>query len=490
MSGIVGSKFNHRGSGLVGSLGTDGQHMLSSGAGKTNVFETVAAAGVTAAQGTAIRHDILVLALKQAVQENSTKFNLTNAAVCKFEADADYNASGSTTITRDATEYISSKAMTMATNWTAVDLNQSPWNSGGGQETAGVTTEDWINTDDQASWIGNLGTATSLSVGTGPPDTFNRIALGTAVSTSLQFGSDKDWEFLQLCKCRAATSVGVFCGLTGNSALSGDGSTYAAISTSAVSQSKASQTVDGPHGTLDVPSGTTGYSVGISGTFNSQVMNSFYDQTATAISGLTNSSGIYDNSEEAGFYAIRYVYDGGNATVVDRLQYDMAYPNNDTTATLGLQSIGGDLSTGGYILPTSGYPGITLGHYGGSSVITGMQLWYKLGTTAVSATGTALGTTNVPTSAITAVSGVMLLKHAYGSNSLGTDVKVYFTADNSNWTEADSYTDAGTFSTGIKMIKLGKTTVTSGSDVRWKIAFANQSASSKEAYIYGIGLNY
>jgi hypothetical protein len=44
MSGIVGSKFNHRGSGLIGSLGTDGQHMLSAGAGKTNVFETVAAA--------------------------------------------------------------------------------------------------------------------------------------------------------------------------------------------------------------------------------------------------------------------------------------------------------------------------------------------------------------------------------------------------------------------------------------------------------------
>ena len=45
MSGIVGSKFNHRGSGLVGSLGTDGQHLLSSGAGVTNVFETVAGGG-------------------------------------------------------------------------------------------------------------------------------------------------------------------------------------------------------------------------------------------------------------------------------------------------------------------------------------------------------------------------------------------------------------------------------------------------------------
>ena len=45
MSGIVGSKFNIRGSGLVGSLGTDGQHMLSAGPGKSNVFETAAGGG-------------------------------------------------------------------------------------------------------------------------------------------------------------------------------------------------------------------------------------------------------------------------------------------------------------------------------------------------------------------------------------------------------------------------------------------------------------
>ena len=45
MSGIVGSKLNIRGSGLVGSLGTDGQHLLSAGAGVSNVFETVAAGG-------------------------------------------------------------------------------------------------------------------------------------------------------------------------------------------------------------------------------------------------------------------------------------------------------------------------------------------------------------------------------------------------------------------------------------------------------------
>ena len=39
MSGIVGSRLNNRGSGLIGSLGTDGQVFTSSGAGAGAVFE-------------------------------------------------------------------------------------------------------------------------------------------------------------------------------------------------------------------------------------------------------------------------------------------------------------------------------------------------------------------------------------------------------------------------------------------------------------------
>ena len=42
MSGIVGSKFNHRGSGVVAKAGTDGQHLLSSGAGNIIIGETEA----------------------------------------------------------------------------------------------------------------------------------------------------------------------------------------------------------------------------------------------------------------------------------------------------------------------------------------------------------------------------------------------------------------------------------------------------------------
>ena len=47
MSGIIGSKLNHRGSGLVGSLGTDGQVLTSAGAGVSAVYEGAAAGGTS-----------------------------------------------------------------------------------------------------------------------------------------------------------------------------------------------------------------------------------------------------------------------------------------------------------------------------------------------------------------------------------------------------------------------------------------------------------
>ena len=40
MSGIIGSRLNIRGSGLVGGLGSDGQVLTSAGAGQEIVFES------------------------------------------------------------------------------------------------------------------------------------------------------------------------------------------------------------------------------------------------------------------------------------------------------------------------------------------------------------------------------------------------------------------------------------------------------------------
>ena len=86
MSGIVGSKLNIRGSGLVGSLGTDGQHLLSAGAGKTNVFETVAAGGDNTPAFFAYRASTVF-----AVPTGAYTTVVFNAEL--YDSDGDYNTS-------------------------------------------------------------------------------------------------------------------------------------------------------------------------------------------------------------------------------------------------------------------------------------------------------------------------------------------------------------------------------------------------------------
>ena len=59
-----------------------------------------------------------------------------------------------------------------------------------------------------------------------------------------------------------------------------------------------------------------------------------------------------------------------------------------------------------------------------------------------------------------------------------------------NWTEAASYGTAQTFSGSVKMVKLGKTTVTSGTQVAMKAVWANQSSGSMETCLNGWTVNY
>ena len=108
------------------------------------------------------------------------------------------------------------------------------------------------------------------------------------------------------------------------------------------------------------------------------------------------------------------------------------------------------------------------------------------------ATGTAIQNTNTVGSAKTKVGGTMLYKDNAGTATLGTDLKIYFTCNGgTNWTEASSYSAiTPVYSTGIKQVRLGETTCTSGSDVRYKAVWANQADGSKETQLHGIGVNY
>jgi hypothetical protein len=111
-------------------------------------------------------------------------------------------------------------------------------------------------------------------------------------------------------------------------------------------------------------------------------------------------------------------------------------------------------------------------------------------TQAFSATGTLISTAETANAATTKVSGVILYQNTQGTATLGTDLKIYFTANGgTNWTESTP-TAAGTFSSGILMAKCPEVTCTSGTDVRYKAVWANQSEGSKETRLQGVGMSY
>jgi len=93
MSGIVGSKLNIRGSGLVAKLGTDGQHLLSSGAGKSVSYETVVDATY---DDNKLQANIALLGFKTAVNGSLAKYNLQDQIIDEYTDATGVDASAST----------------------------------------------------------------------------------------------------------------------------------------------------------------------------------------------------------------------------------------------------------------------------------------------------------------------------------------------------------------------------------------------------------
>jgi len=109
----------------------------------------------------------------------------------------------------------------------------------------------------------------------------------------------------------------------------------------------------------------------------------------------------------------------------------------------------------------------------------------------VSATGTLISDPQTASSSRTSCSGVIMYENASGTATLGTDLKLYFTANNgTNWTEASSYGTPITYSGSKKLVNLGATTVTGGTQVAMKAVWANQASGSKETRLHGWAVNY
>ena len=133
-----------------------------------------------------------------------------------------------------------------------------------------------------------------------------------------------------------------------------------------------------------------------------------------------------------------------------------------------------------------------------SSLTTSYETWqrqYTLGISSVSGSFSATG--NFISNAITAPSStskmgaIITYQDHAGTNTLNTDIVLQLSADGgSNFTTA-TLTAMPDFATGIKMAKVNDLTIpNAGTQLKYKISFANQASGSKEARIRGVSLQY
>lgn len=105
------------------------------------------------------------------------------------------------------------------------------------------------------------------------------------------------------------------------------------------------------------------------------------------------------------------------------------------------------------------------------------------------ATGHFTSVAKTASSAVTKMSVVVMYEDTAGTNALNTDIVIQVSADNgSNFTNA-TLVAAPNLTSTTKVAKSGNITVTSGTQCKYKITFANQS-SSKYARIKGVALLY
>ena len=108
----------------------------------------------------------------------------------------------------------------------------------------------------------------------------------------------------------------------------------------------------------------------------------------------------------------------------------------------------------------------------------------------VSATGSFENNTITAGSSTTKMGAVITYQDNAGTNALNTDIVLQLSADNGSNYSTATLTALPDFASGIKCAKVNDLSVTAGTQLKYKILFANQAVGSKEARIRGVSLNY
>jgi hypothetical protein len=118
------------------------------------------------------------------------------------------------------------------------------------------------------------------------------------------------------------------------------------------------------------------------------------------------------------------------------------------------------------------------------------EIEFKTQSLTTNATGNFISNAITAPSSVSSMGAIVTYQDNAGTNTLNTDIVLQLSADNgSNFTTA-TLTAMPDFASGIKMAKVNDLSVTAGTQLKYKISFANQASGSKEARIRGVSLQY
>jgi len=174
------------------------------------------------------------------------------------------------------------------------------------------------------------------------------------------------------------------------------------------------------------------------------------------------------NTSNTGFTQIAYV-DGGTGTN-GNTELDTGAGSNNTAYQ---------------------YYQIELAYNSGYDIgLQSLDIYGKQYESTINATGNFTGTTITAPSSVSSMGAIITYQDQSGTNALNTDIVLQLSADGGSNYSTATLTALPDFSTGIKMAKVNDLSVTAGTQLKYKINFANQASGSKEARIRGVALQY
>jgi hypothetical protein len=405
-------------------------------------------------------NDISTLALRQASDENKAGYNSNSMSVDVFQDSS--KITNLTNAIRDANEYVSSGSKVLASSWSDAGMNNITGVSG-----TSTSTEDVFGGSNNAL-IGNLGTGGFLQQN---DDNQNRVMIVETGVSGLEWGTDKQWRLLLSLKDPQSDGY-AFSGILG-------GANH--TNTSAVSNGTRRFISEGTgvDAQMDVATGNTGLSIFINTGYASGELKAKH---ADGDVSLSNAFG-YTLSNQL----VYFDYDGSANSNAGSLKLTLF--QEGTSNALSSETELGHASDNGRTLPTSGRPLIMFGHHNNANSNPRLQVWTKTQVSNISATGSFEGTTVTAPSSVSSMGAIITYQNNAGTNALNTDIVLKLSADNGSNYSTATLTAMPDFSSGIKMAKVNDLSVTAGTQLKYKIEFANQSAS-KEARIRGVSLQY